>query len=62
MRNPANKQINKHTKVIAISRFSRDNNTDSVSSYPIRVGSEQLTKQRSTRQGSKKSNSGVVNY
>ena len=30
MRNPANKQTNKqtnrHTKVIAISRFSRDNN------------------------------------
>ena len=25
MRNPANKQTDRHTKVIAISRFSRDN-------------------------------------
>ena len=29
MRNPANKRTNKHTKVIAVSRFSRDNKMNS---------------------------------
>ena len=41
MRNPANKQTNKqtnrHTKVIAISRFSRDNYGDKKQTAKIRL-------------------------